>query len=160
MAAQEGTDDNAVVLSIDTPMYSEQDRRRLHREIEEVMAASARRLVVDCSDTGWFGPPILDEEAQFRVSVSHLIRGCPLLDRRPQTPIKDPTLVLVGHILTVNDSLLHLHTGLESMRAGDIGHREPLGVTVLLVVLGILILRVIPEARRRFPHCDMCVVQH
>ena len=48
MAAQEGTDDNAVVLSIDTPMYSEQDRRRLHREIEEVMAASARRLVVGC----------------------------------------------------------------------------------------------------------------
>ena len=70
MAAQEGTDDNAVVLSIDTPMYSEQDRRRLHREIEEVMAASARRLVVGCSDTGWFGPPILDEliQAQQRLA--------------------------------------------------------------------------------------------
>ena len=70
MAASEGKDDNAVVLNIETPIYSEEDRRQLHHEIEEAIASSAHRLVVDCSTTGWFGPPILNEliQAQQRLA--------------------------------------------------------------------------------------------
>ncbi len=68
MAASAVSD--SVILNIEAPIYSEEDRRRLHQSIEEAIAAQSRRLVVDCTATGWFGPPILDEliQAQQRMA--------------------------------------------------------------------------------------------
>jgi anti-anti-sigma regulatory factor len=43
-------------------LYSNKDRERLHRELEErIVVDGVRRVVLDFSATGWFGAPILDE---------------------------------------------------------------------------------------------------
>ena len=67
MTGQDQINDGAVVMKVESPIYSAEDRRRLRFDIEEVLAgtrersATRKRLVVDCASTRWFGPPILDE---------------------------------------------------------------------------------------------------
>ena len=54
--------EDAIVLEVESHLYSKRDRERLHTELQDrIEAEGTKHVVLDFTRARWFGAPILDE---------------------------------------------------------------------------------------------------